>query len=268
METIAAESLPALPLWLDLAAVAFGAVSASATAEDAQRGGRRIDWLGVMILGIAVGLGGGFMRDLLIGVPPATMQSNWYILTAAGAALIGMWLSIALAKVNWMVIALDAASLGFFCLVGTAKALSFGMDALPAIMIGTVAAAGGGAVRDVLLQMPVGVLYAGTFYAAAAFFGSGVYVAVHLFGGNTLSAMIACWFVTVAIRLASVRWGLSLPEQMALRFPERGRIRRRRGWREAKLTTGANAEPPTHTSQLPVVQVRRDRDDEGGAVVH
>ncbi len=215
--------LPAIPLWLDLTAVAFGALSASATAERLQRRGRRIDWLGVAILGVSVGLGGGFMRDLLLGVPPATIQNNWYVLTAALAALCGMWLSHALRRINMVVTVLDAMSLGVFAVVGTSKAIGYGVEPLPAIMIGTVAAAGGGAVRDLLLQVPVGVLYAGTFYAAAAFFGAASYVALDLLGVTSVAGMIVCFAVTVAIRMASVWWGLSLPEQMALRLPQRAR---------------------------------------------
>lgn len=217
------QELPAIPLWLDLTAVAFGAVSASATAEGVQRQGRRIDWLGVAILGVAVGLGGGFMRDILLGVPPATIQNNWYVLTAALAALCGMWLSHALNRINVVVTILDAMSLGVFAVVGTSKAISFGVEPLPAIMIGTVAAAGGGAVRDLLLQVPVGVLYSGTFYAAAAFFGAASYVGLDLLGVGSVEGMIVCFVVTVAIRMASVWWGLSLPEQMALRLPQRAR---------------------------------------------
>lgn len=262
MEPIASETLPSVPLWLDLLAVAFGALSAAVTAEDTQRAGRRLDWLGVVILGVAVGLGGGFMRDLLIGVPPATMQSNWYIAAAGLSALVGMWLSMVLAKVNWLVIALDAASLGFFAVVGTSKALAFGLEPFPAIMIGTVAAAGGGAIRDVLLQLPVGVLYAGTFYAAAALLGTSAYVLVHANGANLATSALVCGVITVGVRLASVRWGLSLPEQMSLRLPERPRGRSR--WRKARLVSGASAEPPTHTSQLRVIELRRVREEPDG----
>lgn len=141
------------------------------------------------------------MRDVLISVPPATTQSNWDVLAAGLSALVGIWLSTVLARINWAVIALEAASLSFFGLVGTGKALAYGMDPLPAIMIGTIEAAGDGAIRDVLLQVPVGVLYVGTFYAAAA------YVAVDALGANMLTGILVCWFVTVAIRLATVKLG-------------------------------------------------------------
>ena len=268
------EEIPAIPLWLDLLAVAVGALSASATAENVQSKGRRIDWLGVAILGVAVGLGGGMLRDFLLGVPPATLQSDWYILNASGSALVGMWLAHALRSLNWVVTALDAASLGLFAIIGTSKAIAFGVDPLPAIMIGTVAAAGGGAVRDILLQMPVGVLYAGTFYAAAAFVGTAAFVLVHLLGGSMLAGMLVCWFLTVGIRLASVKWGLSLPEQMALR--RRSSTRSRRADRRMtqwgrRAGAGAGAEAAegrerlprdplaaAYTGPLPIIELRRD----------
>ena len=260
------DAIPAIPLWLDLTAVAFGALSASATAENVQSRGRRIDWLGIAILGIAVGLGGGFLRDLLIGVPFATIGSNWYILTAASAALIGMWLSHALQKVNALVTILDAASLGFFAVVGTAKAIAHGIDPLPAIMIGTVAAAGGGAIRDLLVQLPVGVLFAGTFYAAAAFIGTAAFVVADLLGSSMITGMLICWVITVGIRLASVKWGLSLPEQMSLRRSESRQRRDQRrllDWWPVKRRhlRASTHEPATYTGSLPIIDKRRGDED-------
>lgn len=242
------EQLPVFPVWLELAAVALGAITASAAAEEIQRNNKRIDWLGVGILGVASGLGGGIMRDLLMGVPPATIQHNWYVLSAVSAALVGMLLSHLLKRFDLAVSLLDAASLGFWAVVGTSKALSHGMDPLPSIMIGTVAAAGGSAVRDLLLQVPVGVLYAGTFYAAAAFTGVSAFVVLDLFGVHHVIGMVVCFVLTFLIRMASVLWGLSLPEQMALQFPAGRRRRENRALRRWRRRGGG-----TVTRSIPVI---------------
>ncbi|MFZ8302560.1 TRIC cation channel family protein, partial [Staphylococcus aureus] len=81
-----------IPLWADLTAVALGGVQGALFAAGFQ-GQRRLDLLGVAIIGILLGMGGGLIRDLLLGVTPATLQNNWYLLTAIGASLVGMLLS-------------------------------------------------------------------------------------------------------------------------------------------------------------------------------
>ena len=80
-----------IPLWVDLLAVGIGALQGALFA--AQFRDRRLDWLGVAIIGIVVGFGGGLLRDSLLStVPLAPLQSNWYVVVATGAALLGMLL--------------------------------------------------------------------------------------------------------------------------------------------------------------------------------
>src|SRR5690606_39262202 len=73
-----------IPLWLDLTAVAIGAIQGAMFA--ARLTGRRIDLLGVALIGVIVGLGGGLMRDLLLNQLPAAISDNWYIPVATAAA--------------------------------------------------------------------------------------------------------------------------------------------------------------------------------------
>ena len=80
------EPLFVIPLWADLSAVALGGLQGALFASGF-RGQRRLDLLGVAIIGIVMGMGGGLIRDLLLNVTPSTLQSNWYLLTAVAAAL-------------------------------------------------------------------------------------------------------------------------------------------------------------------------------------
>lgn len=210
-----------MPLWLDLTAVAVGAASASTVAENVQhRQGRRIDWLGITILGISAGLGGGFLRDILMGLRPATIQSNWYLVVAVVSALLGMFLSRLLQKLQGVITIIDALSLGLFTSIGIIKALWHDMDPIPAIMIGVVSGVGGGAIRDILLQVPVGLLHTGTFYATASLVGSCISIIFNsIFPTSASIVLILCTAITFSIRMASIKWGLSLPEQMSLRIP-------------------------------------------------
>lgn len=88
-----------IPLWADLTAVGLGGIQGALFASGF-RGQRRLDLLGVAIIGIVMGMGGGIIRDLLLNQPLSTLQSNWYLLTATLAALVGMLLAGPLRRLN------------------------------------------------------------------------------------------------------------------------------------------------------------------------
>ena len=75
------------------------------------------------IIGIVMGMGGGIIRDMLLNQPLSTLQSNWYLLTATGAALVGMLLASPLRRLNGVIVGLDAIVIGMFGAFGTSKAL-------------------------------------------------------------------------------------------------------------------------------------------------
>lgn len=203
-----------IPLWLDLLAVAIGAIQGAMFS--ARLTERRIDLLGICLIGIVVGLGGGLLRDLLLNQLPAAMASNWYLPTAAAAALLGMLLLRVFARLNGLIIALDAITIGLFGAIGTSKALSVGVPVVPAVFVGVVSAVGGSILRDVTLNLPIALMHVGSLYAIAATAGSVLLVALVAAGVQITWAAVACVIVTTATRLGSVRFGWSLPEQRAL----------------------------------------------------
>ncbi len=180
------------------------------------QGQRRLDWLGVAIIGILIGMGGGLIRDLLMGIPPASLQSNWYLITAGGAALLGMFLAGVLHRVNWLIVGLDAVVIGMFGAFGTSKALGIGLPAVPAVFIGDCAAAGGSMMRDVIMGLPVAIMHVGSLYAVAAGGGCAFIVIAHALGMNLVLAGIIGIGITALIRVLSVAFDLSLPEQRRL----------------------------------------------------
>lgn len=209
------EPLFTIPLWADLLGVALGGIQGAMFASGFQ-GQRRLDLLGVAIIGIMVGMGGGLIRDLLLGLPPATLQSNWYLLTAVGAALFGMLLAGLLNRANGIIVGLDAVVIGMFGAFGTSKALAMGVPPVPAVFIGVCAAAGGGILRDVLMGLPVAIMHVGSLYAVAAAAGSVVIVIAHALGlGLTVAGVIGI-IVTAMIRVLAVIFDVSLPEQRRL----------------------------------------------------
>lgn len=204
-----------IPLWADLLGVGLGGVQGALFASGFQ-GQRRLDLLGVAIIGIMIGMGGGLIRDILLGQPPATLQSNWYLLTAGGAALFGMLLAGVFQRLNAVVVGLDAVVIGMFGAFGTSKAIAFGIPEVPAVFIGVCAAAGGGVLRDMLMGLPVSIMHVGSLYAVAAGAGCTFIVLAHGLGMGIVLAAIIGIVLTAIIRVLAVAFDLSLPEQRAL----------------------------------------------------
>ena len=204
-----------IPLWADLTAVGLGGVQGALFASGF-RGQRRLDLLGVAIIGIMIGMGGGLIRDLLLGVAPATLQSNWYLLVATAAALVGMLLAGVFQRVNRLIVVLDAVVIGMFGAFGTSKALALGLPIVPAVFVGVCAAVGGGVLRDVLMGLPVAIMHVGSLYAVAAAAGCVVLAVAAAFGLPLVGAAIAGTAVTTVIRILAVLFDLSLPEQRML----------------------------------------------------
>ncbi|MFS2281465.1 TRIC cation channel family protein [Microbacterium sp. OR21] len=209
------EPLFTIPLWADLLGVGLGGIQGAMFASGFQ-GQRRLDWLGVAIIGIMIGMGGGLIRDLLIGQPPATLQNDWYLITAAGAALFGMLLAGVLNRINTFIVVLDAAVIGMFGAFGVSKAIAFGIPPVPAVFIGVCAAVGGGVLRDVLMGLPVAIMHVGSLYAVAAGAGCTTIVILHAFDVSITVAAVIGIVVTAVIRVLAVVFDVSLPEQRRL----------------------------------------------------
>jgi len=204
-----------IPLWADLTAVGLGGIQGALFASGF-RGERRLDMLGVAIIGVMVGMGGGLIRDLLLGVAPSTLQSNWYLLTATGAALFGMLLAGVFQRLNAVIVGLDALVIGMFGAFGTSKALVLGMPLVPAVFVGVCSAVGGGVLRDMIMGLPVAIMHVGSLYAVAAGVGCLVLGTAHELGVNIVVAAVIGIVVTAVIRLLAVIFDISLPEQRAL----------------------------------------------------
>lgn len=199
-----------IPLWADLLAVAIGSVQGAAYA--AQFRDRRLDLLGVAIVGIATGFGGGLIRDILLNQIPRALESNWYLPVATAAAFLGMLLERVVRRLGTAIAILDALTIGLFCAIGTTMALDAGLPAIPAVFVGSIAAVGGSILRDLLLNQPIALMHVGSLYAVAALVGAGLLVTLVEFGVPMLVAAIVCVVVTFTIRTLSVLFNWTLPE--------------------------------------------------------
>ena len=169
-----------------------------------------------VFVGVCSAVGGGLIRDILLNVNPVTLQSNWYLLTATGAALIGMLLAGLFQRLNAVIVGLDALVIGLFGAFGTSKALVLGLPLVPAVFVGVCAAVGGGILRDMIMGLPVAIMHVGSLYAVAAAVGCFVLATCDAFGVNLVLAAVIGVAVTAVIRLLAVIFDISLPEQRAL----------------------------------------------------
>ena len=191
-----------LPLWLDLAAVSVGAVFGSLIARN-----RRLDFMGVLVVGTLMALGGGMLRDILLGQIPIALRNQWYLPTAVVALILAQLFAQLFARPRWFMLALDAVFLALFTIIGVEKALAFGLTLPGSVFVGVIAGTGGGLLGDLVSGVrPVIVSPGGPLYASIALGGAVVYEAVHGLGGRVWAEAIAFIFIVV-LRLMSYARG-------------------------------------------------------------
>jgi uncharacterized membrane protein YeiH len=211
---------------LDLTGVFANAVLGGVIARRA-----KLDPVGFAVLAVLSGLGGGLIRDTLLqhGTPIALTDYS-YLLTAFAGATVAFLLRIEGRVWNnvWPVI--DALALGCWAAAGAQKTLSVGLGWLPAILLGTITAVGGGAVRDIVLRQVPAILGGNTLYATCALTASAALVVLSYNGYPTAGSLTA--LVVGAGLCLIARWrGWILPSADAWSparvVPSRYRLHRR-----------------------------------------
>ncbi|WP_119696181.1 trimeric intracellular cation channel family protein [Microbacterium halotolerans] len=156
-----------MALTLDLLGVFFFALSGSLLA--ARRG---FDIVGSLLLGSLTGLGGGVIRDLVLGVPPTAFDQPIFLLPPLLAAAIVYVLHSHMRRFTRPLLVCDAAGLGLFCTTGAVKALEHGMNPVAAALIGVTTGVGGGLLRDVVANRDPQLFDPRDLYALPAMFGA------------------------------------------------------------------------------------------------
>jgi uncharacterized membrane protein YeiH len=171
-----------------------------------------LDLLGVLVLSFVTAVGGGILRDVLIGAtPPAAIRDWRYIGTAivgaVGTTLFFHWVQEIPQE---LIVTLDAAGLSLFAMAGAEKALDYGINPLMAVVMGGITGVGGGTVRDVLLAHVPGVLRKDV-YASAALAGAVVMVLLLKVKLPRAVAMPVGGCVCFLLRMVSVAQHWNLP---------------------------------------------------------
>jgi uncharacterized membrane protein YeiH len=204
-----------LLLVLDLAGTFAFALNGSLTALRAAR----LDIVGVVALGMITALGGGIIRDVLLGsLPPATFRDWRYLAVAAGGGLITFVFGRRLERLNTPITLLDAVGLSLFAVTGASKAIDLGLGPAQAVILGTITGVGGGTLRDVLIgQIPT--VLRSDLYAIPALVGATITVVVSLLGAYGPATAVGAAAVCFGIRMLGVRFGLNAPTPPAAPEP-------------------------------------------------
>lgn len=172
----------------------------------------RMDPFGITVLAGVTAMGGGTVRDMMMGATPVFwIIDNTYIYVILLTALISVfWLHRLHRFPVYLLPILDAFGLATFTVIGTQKALLFGFSGPVAIVMGCVTGVVGGMVRD-LLSGQIPFVLQKEIYATASILGAVLYVVCSYFGLGSILAMMLAMFGTLALRLSAIYWHLSLP---------------------------------------------------------
>lgn len=192
---------------LDMLGVAVFAVSGALAA-----GRKHLDLLGVLVIAVVTALGGGTLRDVLLDRSPIfwIQQPDYLIVTLAAAGLTVLYTRFRKPPQRSLLIA-DACGLAFFSISGAQIAEAAHLHSLIVILMGTCTGVIGGLIRDVLLvEIPI-ILKRGNIYATAAIAGITLYLLLQKLDISLTAATLIGMGTIIALRLAAIIWGLSLP---------------------------------------------------------
>jgi uncharacterized membrane protein YeiH len=191
-----------LPMGFEFTAVFLFAVTGGLLAIE-----QRYDFVGVFVLALLSAVGGGLVRDVffLPQGPPLLLEDERYLYVVAGATALCLIFGTHLNRFRVVFLLVDALGLATYAVVGTQRALDFGLNAAPSALVGVANAVGGVVLRDVLTRKETLLLQPGQFYVLAATVGTAVFVGLAVWMRSPATTA-ALWSIatTFVIRLAAV----------------------------------------------------------------
>jgi uncharacterized membrane protein YeiH len=182
------------------------AISGVMTAVD-----KKFDVVGTLIIGAVTAIGGGTLRDILIGSTPAGwMQSSTYLYVIFSAFIISYFFEKYIRKLRRSLFIFDTIGLGLFTILGLQKTVAMGLSTEIAVVMGVVSAVFGGVIRDVLTN-EVPLIFRKEIYASACFLGALVFLLINLISNYHQVNVIVSVLVVIGIRTAAVKLKWSLP---------------------------------------------------------
>ena len=196
--------IPAALELLDYFGIAVFAISGALLAAE-----KRQTLVTFIFFAVVTGVGGGTLRDLLIGAPVFWVHTNLTLLICISAALL-VWIASRRRFAGLALLWFDAAGLAAYATYGAAKALSFGVAPVPAFGMGVLTACAGGILRDVLAGEP-SILMRPELYVTAAALASGLFVGLAMIGAPASISALVAGAAGFALRALAIARGWSLP---------------------------------------------------------
>jgi uncharacterized membrane protein YeiH len=196
--------IPTALLLLDYFGIAVFAISGALLAAE-----KRQTLVTFFFFAVVTGVGGGTLRDLLIGAPVFWVHTNATLIICIAAALL-VWITSRHWFAGKALLWFDAAGLGAYATYGAAKALAFGVAPVPAFVMGVLTACAGGIIRDVLAGEP-SILMRPELYVTAAALASGLLVGLTLAGAPGVLTVGLAAIAGFTLRGFAISRGLSLP---------------------------------------------------------
>ncbi len=176
-----------------------------------QAAAKHFDWFGGFVCGIAVAVGGGTLRDVLLGVTPFWMTNPFYIICCVLAQVLVICFSDLVKKLDNTWFVFDTLGLALFTIAGLQKSLDCGYSFWVAIIMGCITGSAGGVIRDIFLNNAP-VIFQKEIYAMASILGGCVYFAlVSLLNISVIISALVTFIIICAIRFIAVRYHISLP---------------------------------------------------------
>jgi uncharacterized membrane protein YeiH len=188
----------------------IAAIAAEAMTAALAAGRRRMDWFGVCVLACVTALGGGTLRDTLLGhYPLVWVKEPWLLILCCAAALVTILLARFMEHLRWPFLLLDALGLVVFTIIGCDIALEMGQPPIIVIVAGMMTGIGGGVLRDLLCN-DVPLVFSGELYATVSIVtGVIYYVGLSWGGGHELTTIVA---IVIGFTLRSLailfNWGM------------------------------------------------------------
>lgn len=171
---------------------------------------KHFDWFGGYVCGIAVAIGGGTIRDVMLETTPFWMTNPIYIICTALALLFVIIFAKYMEGLRNTWFVFDTLGLALFTIAGIQKSLVFGQPYWVAIIMGCITGSAGGVIRDVLLNNEP-VIFQREIYAMASLLGGIIYWTLMTCGTSNEVVVLTSFLIICAIRFLAVRYHLALP---------------------------------------------------------
>lgn len=171
---------------------------------------KRFDWFGAIVIGFVTAIGGGTLRDLLLGITPFWMQSSLYIWCTLFAFFIVAFFRRFLVHLNNTIFWFDCIGLGLFVVVGYEKTMELGYPMWVCIFMGTITGIVGGITRDILIN-EVPIIFTQELYALACIIGGIIFGVLLLLNVNLAVSEVITAVSVVIIRILATKFGWKLP---------------------------------------------------------